>query len=107
MAELLNPDYGRLVCLEWPLAKDPSTGGPPWGLSAEVYLAHLGRPGEEVKYSEHGKLVEEETNIAGSEGGLRRLARVKPTRTHKAGYDAEGEITDFISVWTHSLASLA
>jgi hypothetical protein len=105
MAELLNPEDGRLVCLEWPLAKDPSTGGPPWGLSAEVYLAHLGRPGEEVKYGEDGKLVEEkETNNAGSPGGLRRLARVKPARTHKAGYDAEGKVTDFISVWGRSLA---
>lgn len=32
MADLLSPN-GTLVCLEFPLYKDPKLPGPPWGLN--------------------------------------------------------------------------
>jgi hypothetical protein len=100
MSELLATD-GRLVCLEWPLHKDPSAGGPPWGLSAEVYLAHLAHPGEEFRCGADGKLVPGEVDRPTAETGLKRLARYQPARTHKAGYDGEGKVIDYISVWSH------
>lgn len=104
MAQLVSPDNGRLICLEWPLDKNPSTGGPPWGLSAETYVAHLGRPGEEVRYGEDGKPLADELGRPAAASGLKRLDRIKPCRTHKAGHDGpdrDGPIVDFISVWSH------
>ncbi|KAK3685456.1 S-adenosyl-L-methionine-dependent methyltransferase [Podospora appendiculata] len=98
MAELLKPGTGRLVCLEWPLTKPPSTGGPPWGVTADAYAAHLGHPGEEIPYNKDG-YVAVAAPSSSSSAGLKQLGRFKPTRTHKAGYDADGRITDFISVW--------
>jgi len=83
------------------LQKDASTGGPPWGLTPEVYEAHLSRPGEDVPYGEDGRVVVKEDPVPVGEGGLRRLERVRPRRTHKAGYDGEGNVIDFISVWGH------
>ena len=37
MSELLAPG-GSLICLEFPLAKSPTAGGPPHGLSSELYV---------------------------------------------------------------------
>lgn len=99
MTDLLAQS-GRLVCLEWPLHKDPSVGGPPWGLSESAYLAHLARPGVGLDYGEDGRL-KEQPDGAGNGTGLKQLARVKPNRTHKAGYDEEGRVIDYISVWGH------
>lgn len=100
MSQLLACDGGRLVCLEWPLHKPASSGGPPWGLTAEVYVAHLSRPGEEVPYGQDGRPVGDDAGQPPADG-LRRLVRVQPRRTHRAGYDSEGSIIDFISVWSH------
>lgn len=100
MSELLSPDGGRLVCLEWPLTKPASTGGPPWGVTAEAYAAHLSHPGEDLAYDESG-LVASSVPKTPSPSALDRLGRFKPTRTHKAGCDAEGNVLDFISVWAH------
>ncbi|KAK4444839.1 S-adenosyl-L-methionine-dependent methyltransferase [Podospora aff. communis PSN243] len=100
MSELLNPDGGRLVCLEWPLRKPLSSGGPPWGLVAEAYVAHLSHPGEDIAYNETGPVMES-LPTAPSPTALRQLARIKPTRTFKAGTDESGEAFDFISVWSH------
>ncbi|KAH8881618.1 S-adenosyl-L-methionine-dependent methyltransferase [Thozetella sp. PMI_491] len=97
MSQLLNPNGGRLVCLEWPLGKPASTNGPPWGVTAESYEAHLSCPGEEVLYGPDGKPSLKEP-VAGA---LSRLARIKPARTHKAGTDEGGNVFDFISVWSH------
>jgi hypothetical protein len=99
MSELLKPD-GRLVCLEWPLKKSLSTGGPPWGVSAEAYLAHLSHPGEDIEYDENGPAMKSLPKTPGK-SALRQLARIKPARTHKPGCDEDGNVDDHISVWAH------
>ncbi|KAK3370262.1 S-adenosyl-L-methionine-dependent methyltransferase [Podospora didyma] len=100
MSELLQPGTGRLVCLEWPLHKPASTGGPPWGTSAEAYAAHLNHPGEEIAYDESGAVVQPlPSSSSSAASALKQLVRLKPKRTHKAGYDEEGNVIDFISVW--------
>ncbi|KAI9900407.1 hypothetical protein N3K66_004669 [Trichothecium roseum] len=83
IASLLAP-HGRLVCLEFPSGKAPSEGGPPWGVSPELYEALLAAPGDEVAYGD---------------GGLHRLSLLKPPRTHRAGTDDDGSVRDFVSVW--------
>ncbi|KAK4191242.1 thiol methyltransferase [Podospora australis] len=100
MSELLSRPEGRLICLEWPLRRDPAAGGPPWGVTAETYEAHLLRPGEEVEYDERGYAVLP-ADKKPSEMGLKRLARFQPARTHPAGYDEEGRMMDYLSVWGH------
>lgn len=101
MSQLLAPDGGRLLCLEWPLRKATSTGGPPWGLEPEMYAAHLSRPGEEVSYDQDGGVVKGEAERPAAADGLRKLDRIQPRRTHKAGYDGDGNVIDYISVWSH------
>lgn len=110
MSELLAPD-GFLVCLEWPLQKSPKEGGPPHGLSAELYEELLRKPGQEVEYDDdndddgEGYVVvsaEDSTTSGGGGGGddgraknaLVRLERYRPSRTHEAGKDS-----DYISIW--------
>ncbi|KAK1829070.1 S-adenosyl-L-methionine-dependent methyltransferase [Podospora conica] len=100
MSQLVRPSGGRLVCLEWPLTKSPEAGGPPWAVSREAYVAHLGHPGEEVAYDpETGGVASSAAEAPPSAGGLDLLFREKPARTHKAGYDDKGEVVDYISVW--------
>lgn len=108
VSSLLDPQTGRLICLEWPLHKPPKTGGPPWGVTSQVYLAHLSHPGEPLPYDDEGNLIinddlakdlEHGVSAGGSGTSLERIARVRPTRTHKAGYDPDGNMVDFISVW--------
>ncbi|KAF4636924.1 hypothetical protein G7Y89_g1150 [Cudoniella acicularis] len=100
--QLLAPE-GRLVCLEFPTYKPPSTGGPPWALPPKIYMAHLSRPGEKIPYGEDGSLQESELGEP-SEDGLVRIAHFQPTRTHQIGYSDEGKVTDWVSVWSHSKA---
>lgn len=94
MSTLLAPD-GHLICLEFPLYKEPSTGGPPHGLREEVYVEHLKRPGDNIPYDKDGFVVPEAAASPNSHA-LTRLARWKPERTHKIG-----EGTDHMSIWTH------
>jgi hypothetical protein len=101
MSQLLDPKDGRLICLEWPLHKSPDTGGPPWGLSPEIYSAHLGRPGHEIAYTDDGRVAETVSGVDPVPGALVRLDRLKPTRTHKSGCDDQGNVLDFVSVWAH------
>ena len=113
MSDLLSPDGGRLVCLEWPLGKDPAAGGPPWAVTEHVYVAHLRNPGVTVPYDATGQVVRppraqatEASTTSGTIGfgggvPLERLERFRPSRTHKAGCDSEGNVTDYISVWAH------
>lgn len=105
MSELLAPN-GFLVCLEWPLQKSPKEGGPPHGLSAELYEELLRKPGQEVEYDDdnEGYVVVSagDSTTSGGGGGddgraknaLVRLERYRPSRTHEAGKDS-----DFISIW--------
>lgn len=111
MSQLLSPS-GRLVCLEWPSTKPLQHAGPPWPLRPDIYLAHLLRPGDEVPYAADGQLLAggpagtgpaSDAGGGGRGGGLRRLAHVKPRRTYKSGYDADGNVTDNISVWAHDV----
>lgn len=106
MSELLAPD-GFLVCLEWPLQKSPKEGGPPHGLSAELYEELLRKPGQEVEYDDDDNgegyvIVSEGDSTTSGDGGddgraknaLVRLERYRPSRTHEAGKDS-----DYISIW--------
>ncbi|KAA6414026.1 MAG: thiol methyltransferase [Lasallia pustulata] len=80
MSQLLAPaPAANLICLEFPTYKDPSLGGPPFGLSPAVYVEHLSHPGEELP-----------------PGGLERVAHWQPERTHEIGKG-----TDWVSVWRH------
>jgi hypothetical protein len=97
--ELLAPE-GRLICLEFPTYKPPSTGGPPYALPPKIYTAHLPRPGKELPYAEDGELKELEIGESSKEG-LQRIAHIKPKRTHGIGYAEDGSITDWISIWVH------
>ncbi|KAG9238140.1 thiol methyltransferas-like protein [Amylocarpus encephaloides] len=97
--DLLAPG-GRIVCVEFPTYKPHSTGGPPWALPPKVYMAHLSRPGQELPYAEESGLQESELGDA-SPDGLQCIAHFQPKRTHNGGYDEQGKITDWVSVWAH------
>ena len=92
MSELLAGD-GRLLCLEFPSAKDPKLGGPPFAVPNTVYETHLSHPGEEIPYREDG-LIEDNTELPLNPSGFTRVARWQPERTHEIG---KGQ--DWISVW--------
>ncbi|PPJ61158.1 hypothetical protein CBER1_04179 [Cercospora berteroae] len=94
MSELLAPG-GHLICLEWPLHKPPREGGPPHGLSAELYEALLRTPGQEVQYDESGKAATNDAELAGN--ALICAKRYRPERTHEAGKDS-----DYVSLWQHT-----
>lgn len=84
--------HGRLVCLEWPLGKDPKAGGPPFALTSELYVELLKSPGDDVQYDESGRAIKTDKEI-GSEG-LVRVKHYKPERTHQVG-----QTSDYISIW--------
>jgi len=94
MAELLAPN-GHLVCLEFPLGKEPSTGGPPHGLQRELYEQLLAHPGREVEYDENGCAVEDRSSDE-PDNALVRVDRWLAERTHSIG---QGK--DHVSVWMH------
>jgi len=98
MSNLLNKT-GCLVCIEFPTYKEPSTGGPPWGLPTEVYEAHLMRPGEKVENDIDGYVSKEyleQVRQSPNENGLLRIAHWQPERTHEIGKG-----TDWMAVWKH------
>ncbi|KAG9243255.1 thiol methyltransferas-like protein [Calycina marina] len=97
--ELLAPT-GKLICLEFPTYKPPSTGGPPWALPPKIYMAHLPRPGEKLLYEEDGDLLESKLGEP-SNRSLTRIEHFQPQRTHNVGYGEDGKVTDWISVWSH------
>jgi hypothetical protein len=100
MKQLLSPE-GRLVCVEFPTYKPPSTGGPPWALPPKIYTAHLPRPGQELPYDEEGNLLEDKLGEP-TEDGLARIAHFQPKRTHQIGIGADGKVTDWVGVWKHN-----
>lgn len=93
-ARLLAPG-GRLICSEFPTQKPLNSGGPPWALPEEVYLAHLQHPGVELPYDAQCR-VRFDPTLPPARNGLQRVARWQPARTHTAGQG-----TDWISVWRH------
>ncbi|OGM48378.1 hypothetical protein ABOM_003366 [Aspergillus bombycis] len=98
--QLLAPSpIGKLICLEFPLHKDPQAPGPPYPLSSEVYMAHLSHPGEEIPYDDNGR-VQFNPLQEPSEAGLKRVAYWQPERTHKVGQDEDGVIHDRVSIWS-------
>jgi hypothetical protein len=99
MKQLLSP-RGRLICLEFPSGKPLSMSGPPFGLSPDVYVALLSRPGKDVSYDSQGAVAAMH-GMQKADDGLRRLELIKPRRTHEAGTADDGTVTDFISVWSH------
>ncbi|KAK4503755.1 hypothetical protein PRZ48_004670 [Zasmidium cellare] len=94
MSELLGPD-GKLICLEWPLGKDPKEGGPPHGLTSNLYETLFAKPGEKVQYDQSGVVVPD-PKVEKSDNALVRVAHFKPERTHDAGKDS-----DRVSIWKH------
>lgn len=87
MGDLLRPD-GLLVCLEFPLYKDPKLPGPPWGLKG-VHWDLLARGGSGLL--EHGLLEESSGHL---EGEFSRVLYVKPEVSYE-----NGKGTDMLSVW--------
>ena len=94
MSSLLSPT-GRLICLEFPTYKPPSTGGPPWALPPVVYEEILTRPGEEIQYNKEGNVVVQ-TLVKDNAKALVRIAHWQPERTHKVGKG-----TDWVGIWKH------
>ncbi|KAI7277842.1 hypothetical protein KC345_g6365 [Hortaea werneckii] len=105
MSQLLSPVDGILICLEFPLKKPPSSGGPPHGLTRELYEQLLNRPGKGVEYTfpqegggkgDGGGYVIEDRTTEMPRDALVKLERWKAERTHEVGKDM-----DFVSVWKH------
>jgi hypothetical protein len=95
MSELLARN-GSLICLESPLAKPPKAGGPPHGLSSELYVQLFKRPGRDVGYAEDGHVAPDERSLDRL-SGLVRVAHWSPARTHEVGKG-----TDTMSIWKHA-----
>ena len=95
MSELLAED-GCLVCVEFPLQKEPRMGGPPHGLTKELYEELLGRPGRDVGYDEGGYVTPDRSGGGVAEGALERVERWTAERTHAAGQGS-----DCVSIWRH------
>jgi len=94
MSSLLSPT-GRLICLEFPTYKPPSTGGPPWALPPVVYEEILTRPGEEIQYDKEGNVVVQ-MPVKDNAKALVRTAHWQPERTHEVGKG-----TDWVGIWKH------
>lgn len=86
MRELLQPD-GVLLCLEFPLYKDLTAPGPPWGLKG-VYWDILAEGGD-------GKMDGSAKAANGEPGPFQRVVYIKPPRSYETGRG-----TDMLSVWT-------
>ena len=95
MSSLLTRD-GNLICIEFPSAKDPKLGGPPYALPSSVYVEHLAHPGEELLYNEDTGHVKEGVSHASNSVALHRIAHWRPARTHEIG---KGQ--DWVSIWRH------
>ncbi|KAK5075239.1 hypothetical protein LTS08_001679 [Lithohypha guttulata] len=94
MSELLAPD-GILVCLEFPLYKDPAAQGPPYGMKG-VYWDLLSKGGDGIDGQKHSQSHGEadEVRSVPSDATWERILYYKPERTFKVG-----EGTDMLSVW--------
>ena len=93
MSEILYPD-GYLVCLEFPLYKDPAIVGPPWGVGGGVYWDLLVRGGTGIVDDPIPQEMQD-SQCNNSNGSFVRALRIKPERSHVAGKG-----TDMLSVWS-------
>lgn len=124
MQQLLARPSGRLVCLEFPTGKHPSTGGPPHSAAFWFYQLHLSNPGNDqvITYGEKkdstsqgpGRDIDQtqnewtiNANAGTSTGpGLAMIVRFKPNVTHESGQSYQGSFgRDWVSIWGHSLGS--
>lgn len=96
MSQLLAYD-GNLICIEFPSAKDPKIGGPPYALPPPVYVEHLAHPGNKLTYDDESGHVKEGVYGPNSPAALIRIAHWRPARTHEIG---KGQ--DWVSVWRPS-----
>ncbi|KAK5127177.1 hypothetical protein LTR85_008538 [Meristemomyces frigidus] len=94
MSQLLSP-AGHLICLEFPLLKPPNTGGPPHGLSGELYEQLFKSPGREVQYDQDG-YARKDSSGEQADDALERIARWQAERTHDVGQGS-----DHVSIWRH------
>lgn len=86
MAELVKPG-SFLICLEFPLWKESSSSGPPWGMVG-VYGNLLAEGGDGLVGLGAG-------NSGGpGKGQFERVQYIKPARSYK-----QGRGTDMLSVW--------
>lgn len=87
MADLLSP-IGMLVCLEFPMYKDPKLPGPPWGLNG-VHWNLLAEGGDSfVSDEDDGRGKGQER------GQFQRMLYMKPARSYESGRG-----TDMLSVY--------
>ncbi|OJJ87926.1 uncharacterized protein ASPGLDRAFT_164579 [Aspergillus glaucus CBS 516.65] len=84
MADLLTPG-GMLICLEFPLYKDPKLPGPPWGLKG-VHWNLLAEGGDGI--------IEDEVHQGPQGGSFTRMMYIKPERSYESGKG-----TDMVSVY--------
>ncbi|RAH54691.1 thiopurine S-methyltransferase family protein [Aspergillus piperis CBS 112811] len=94
MSHLLHPG-GLLVCLEFPMYKETSLPGPPWGLKG-VHWDLLARGGDGIR-----NIAEEEEDNAKAaklKGQFRRAQYFKPTRSYPSGKG-----TDMLSIYVKML----
>ncbi|OJJ68454.1 hypothetical protein ASPBRDRAFT_198888 [Aspergillus brasiliensis CBS 101740] len=90
MSQLLHPG-GLLVCLEFPMYKDPSLPGPPWGLKG-VHWDLLARGGDGIVNI--AKEEEDDKTAAELTGQFRRAQYFRPLRSYPSGKG-----TDMLSVY--------
>lgn len=66
-----------------------------------IYEGHLPRPGEVLPYTKEGCELEIERLSPPHPNGLQRIAHFHPKRTNKGGYDEDGNVKDWIGIWSH------
>jgi hypothetical protein len=89
MSELLRCD-GYLVCLKFPLYKDPMLPGPPWGLWG-VHWDLLARGGDGVANIGIAPEIGKKDQLMGQ---FERVLYSKPARTYESGTG-----TDMLSIY--------
>jgi methyl halide transferase len=94
MSQLLSPT-GILICMEFPLGKDPKAGGPPHGLQDELYDKLFDNPGQDVKYGADGR-VDADQSSEKSGNAMVRIETWKPDRVFEGQ-----EKSTMVSLWRH------
>ena len=85
MKELLAPT-GVLVCLEFPMYKDLTLPGPPWGLRGVHW--------DVLAEGKDGMIEKPGTETESASGPFKRVVYFQPPRTYE-----RGQGTDMLSAW--------